>query len=178
MPLIKILAFDPGTANTGYATLTGNTSTSEVHLAPYFGVQKTAKRDTNGNEISIRERIDCLGVGMRTLITALTPTHIAMEDFVEQGKFVGKTYKEMAYLTEHMRLVGREMGLEVTIYANGYWKKQTMKSSGTTKEQVQHFVSHKLPEAKALFIKQPNHVWDSAGIGYCKWLEILSEGGG
>jgi Holliday junction resolvasome RuvABC endonuclease subunit len=173
--LVRILAFDPGTANMGYSTLQGNTKQNIAALdGAHFGVLKTSK--WNGTaEVEIRERIDRLGAMIKQRIIDIEPTHIAIEDFVEQGKLVGKTYKEMAYLTEHIRLLTRELGVPATIYPNGVWKKKTLGIMRANKAQVQHYVAHKLPEAVELLKKQPDHVWDSAGIGYCKWLDILAE---
>lgn len=173
MAIVRILAFDPGTANMGYSTLNGDTKSNVVALGgAYFGVLKTSKWK-EGSEVPIRERLDNLGLGARQLIHTVEPTHIVIEDFVEQGRRVGKTYKEMAFLIEHMRLLGRDFGIEVDIYANGYWKKQTMNAPHASKVQVQHFVAHRLPEAKQILKGQPDHVWDSVGIGYCKWLELV-----
>lgn len=168
MDKVRILAFDPGTQNTGYAVLNGSLKTGKAELTKHFGVLKTTKHDGE-----IRERIDILGAGMKNLIDKLEPTHVAIEDFVEQGKFVGKTYKEMAFLIEHMRMAGRERGYEVSIYENGAWKKQTMRATRVNKTQVQHFISHKLPNAKKILNKQPDHVWDSVGIAYCEFLLLM-----
>lgn len=175
MKRVRILAFDPGTANMGYSTIEGIPEHNIVTLGgAYFGVLKTSKWQGD-TEVNIRERIDRLGFKIRELIVTIEPTHIAMEDFVEQGKLVGKTYKEMAFLTEHMRLLTRELGIPATIYANGEWKKKTLGIMRANKAQVQHYVARKLPEAVTLLAKQPDHVWDSAGIGFCKWLDILNE---
>lgn len=172
MNMSTILAFDPGTANMGYAVLEGDKSTSKIYITPTIGVLTTAKR-ANGKEIAIRDRIDHLSISIQQLVEKVNPTDIVMEDFVEQGKFVGKTYKEMAFLTEHMRLLSKQLGRPATIYANGYWKKQTLGIMRASKIQVQHYISRRLPEAATVLKKQPDHVWDAAGIGYCKWLEIL-----
>jgi Holliday junction resolvasome RuvABC endonuclease subunit len=174
---IKILAFDPGTANLGYAALTGtiqnSLSSSEVHLAKYFGVLKTSKwADTK--EVLLSDRLDILGTMTKKLINEVKPDYIAMEDFTEQGKRVGKTYKEMAYLTEHLRLLARSLNTEATIYTNACWKKQTLKTGHASKIQVKHYVSNMIPEAANVLKNQPDHVWDSVGIAYCKWLEILN----
>jgi len=171
MAIITLLAFDPGTANMGYSVLVGNTATSEIHITNTIGVLNTSKRK-DGVEVQVRDRIDHLGLSIQQIVEKVNPTDIVMEDFVEQGKFVGKTYKEMAFLTEHMRLLTRQLGLPATIYANGYWKKQTLGIMRASKLQVQHYIKHKLPEAATVLHKQPDHVWDSVGIGYCKWLEI------
>lgn len=168
---IRILALDPGTANMGYAVLEGIPIAKKLNTPPRivdFGVLKTKKTDG-----TIRERLDVLGYTVQDLLRKVTPDYFVFEDFVEQGKFVGKTYKEMAFLIEHLRLVGRGEGIPVTIYENAEWKKKTLKSAGVNKEQVQHYVSHKLPESILLLRKQPDHVWDSVAIGYCKWLELV-----
>lgn len=172
MSIITILAFDPGTANMGYSVLVGDTSTKTIVLSEVFGTLHTKKREGEA-DIPIRDRIDKLGINVRGLIYKVNPSHVAMEDFVEQGKLVGKTYKEMAYLTEHMRILTTELGVPAHIYANGEWKKLTMNAMRANKKQVQHYVAHKLPETARMLVKQPDHVWDSIGIGYCLWLEIL-----
>jgi Holliday junction resolvasome RuvABC endonuclease subunit len=172
MSVVKILAFDPGTANMGYSELVGDTLTKKIVLTSVFGTLHTKKWDGD-IELKIRDRIDDLGRQIRQGIEIAKPTHVAMEDFVEQGKLVGKTYKEMAYLTEHMRILTRELGVPATIYPNGDWKKKTMNARRATKQQVQHYVSHKLPETIILLAKEADHVWDSVGIGYCLWLDIL-----
>ena len=170
---VTILAFDPGTANLGYALLSCDLRTSEVRIGEYYGVFRTSKMN-NGTEVPIRERIDTLGAQVRLLIRSINPSFVAMEDFVEQGKFVGKTYKEMSYLTEHLRLVCRDMGYEVTIYPNGIWKKKTLNATNASKLQVQHYIRCKVLGVECLQ-RQPDHVWDSVGIGYCRWLDYLKE---
>lgn len=171
--LVTILAFDPGTSNLGYSVLQGNPRTLAIGVTEYYGVFRTNKWD-KGEEVPIRERIDQLGEDIKGLILTSKPELIALEDFVEQGKRVGKTYKEMSYLTEHMRLVCRTLGHEATIYSNGVWKKKTLNASSASKAQVQHYVSHKVINAHRL-LKAPDHVWDSVGIGYCRWLDYLAE---
>ena len=170
---VTILSFDPGTANLGYAAIVGNAQTSEVRVGNYFGVFKTNKW-LDGSEVAVRERIDALGTDVSTLIKDVKPTFIAMEDFVEQGKRVGKTYKEMSYLTEHLRLVCRSLGYEVVIYANGIWKRKTLKATNASKIQVQHYIKHTVQDTEKI-LKSPDHVWDSVGIGYCRWLDYLSK---
>lgn len=166
--MVRILAFDTGTANTGWALLIGDVSAKQVRLSD-FGMIKTKKTD----EHTVRERIDFIGAEVSKLIQELRPTHMAIEDFTEQGKFVGKTYKEMAWLTEHFRIVARNEGLPLSIYENGEWKKHTLKAARANKEQAKHYISHKLPETRELLAKAPTHVWDSVGIGYCQWLLLL-----
>lgn len=166
---VRILGFDPGTANTGYGCIEGNSS--EVKMTKHYGLLNTKKEDGE-----VRERIDTLGVMVRELVEIIKPTHIAIEDFTEQGKLVGKTYKEMAWLTEHLRMTTRELGYEVAIYENGEWKKQTMGVMRANKVQVQHFISHKIPGAKEALRKQKDHVWDSVGIAYCKYTNLIKQG--
>lgn len=174
---VVILSFDPGTSNLGYAELRGNPMTSEALIGDYFGVFKTNKWE-DGEEVLMRNRIDVLGKCVKNLVTVVKPDLIAMEDFIEQGKRVGKTYKEMASLTEHLRLVFRELGHEAMIYNNGLWKKKTLGATNASKVQVQHYVKHKIANADELLHKKPDHVWDSAGIGYCRWLDYLKENRG
>jgi Holliday junction resolvasome RuvABC endonuclease subunit len=124
----------------------------------------------------VRDRIDEIGNDFRTLVAEHQPDYIAIEDFTEQGKFVGKTYKEMAWLTEHFRLVGRELGLEVDVYENGYWKKELTGAMRLNKAQVQHYVSTRIPQARKELAKQPDHVWDAVAIGLCKFHLLLKTG--
>lgn len=171
MEKVRILGFDPGTANTGYALLQGDIPSKVVELTNHFGVLRTKKEDGD-----IRSRIDQLGSDMKKLIAQLQPAHVVIEDFVEQGKLVGKTYKEMAFLIEHMRLAGREMGYEVTIYENGEWKKIAIGAYRLNKEQVKHFVAHNVKNAKEfLGSRTATHVWDSVGIAYAKYKQLQGE---
>ena len=170
---VSILAFDPGTANLGYMVLRGNPKTSEVQVTSSYGVFRTNKW-VKGVEALPRDRLDILGTYIRALINVSKPDFIAMEDFVEQGKRVGKTYKEMSYLIEHLRLMCRAEGYEATIYSNGAWKKKTLGATNASKIQVQHFVRCKIKGTECLS-SEPDHVWDSAGIGYCRWLDFLVE---
>lgn len=165
---VSILAFDPGTADTGWALLNGELDDA-IALTTHFGVLKTTQQDGD-----VRSRIDRIGEQMRSLIRVHSPTHIVIEDFTEQGKRVGKTYKEMSWLIEHMRLIGREEGFEVTIYENAQWKKLAVGASRLSKDQVKHFVGHLVQNTKVLQGK-PTHVWDSVGIGYAKYIDLQGE---
>lgn len=169
MAKVRILGFDPGTANTGYGLIEGVINDIPA-LTQSNGVIKTTVKDGD-----VRDRIDAIGDKMRYLISHTKPTHIAIEDFTEQGKRVGTTYKEMAWLLEHMRLVSREMGFEAQIYTNAYWKKVTMGSAHVNKLQIQHFVTHHVTGAGNLLKKQPTHVWDSVAIANCTFT-LLKQG--
>ena len=169
---VRILAFDPGTANMGFATLSGFVSPQSdtmPQLTNDWGILHT-----NVSEGDVRTRIDALGDGMAQLIERIQPTHVAIEDFTEQGKRVGKTYKEMAWLTEHLRMVGRALNYDIAIYENGYWKRKTLGIRGATKVQVQHFLRHHVQGSEALIHlpKNKNHIWDSVGVGYCLYTEL------
>jgi Holliday junction resolvasome RuvABC endonuclease subunit len=170
MAQISIIGLDPGTAHTGYSCLLGDLSSGCITLEG-FGMLKTKKADGE-----VRERIDTLGDGLRKLAGEFGASHIALEDFTEQGKLVGKTYKEMSWLTEHFRMVGRELGAVTEVYENGYWKKVLLKAARANKAQVEHYVRHRLPESGALLNKAPNHVWDSVAIGICMF-HLLTTGG-
>lgn len=171
---VRILSFDPGTAETGFSQL-HNAGVGDRELILYdYGMIRTKK--VAGGSSEVRERIDFIGNEFRRLVKENNPTHIAVEDFTEQGKFVGKTYKEMAWLTEHFRMVGRELGLEVSVYENGYWKKVLTGAMRLNKTQVQHYVSTRLPQARKLLAKQPIHVWDAVAIGLCKYDLLLKTG--
>jgi Holliday junction resolvasome RuvABC endonuclease subunit len=164
---VRILGYDPGTAFTGYALVGGSIGKS-VELLPDFGVIKTTKADGD-----VRTRIDMIGNQVRDHIQELRPTHVAIEDFVEQGVDAGTTYKDMATLIEHLRMVCRYNGIEATIYPNAEWKKIAVGTKGLNKKQIQHFVSHRLPKASELLTgRTATHVWDSAGIAYAKYIEL------
>jgi Holliday junction resolvasome RuvABC endonuclease subunit len=171
---VRILSFDPGTASTGYAVLHGNTIPKTTEDLFAFGMIRTRK--VKGGSSEVRERIDEIGQRLRQLVTEYRPTHIAVEDFTEQGKIVGKTYKEMAWLTEHFRLVGRELGIATAVYENGFWKRELTGAMRLNKAQVQHYVSHRLPKTVKQLAKQPDHVWDSVGVGLCCWNLLLRTG--
>lgn len=169
MEKVRILSFDPGTADMGWSAIEGYTERDTVSLTDFFGVLKTRKTDG-----TVRERIDMLGNSYAALIQELNPTHVVIEDFTEQGKLVGKTYKEMSWLTEHLRLVGRELGYDVTIYENGVWKKLASGAARLSKDQVKHLVAHRVEFARELLGERtPTHVWDSVGIGYAKFTELI-----
>jgi Holliday junction resolvasome RuvABC endonuclease subunit len=166
-----ITGFDIGTQNTGYGVLIGDTKTKNACIHD-FGMIRTNKRTGD-----IRKRIDLIGDQIEQVLKSVKATHIAIEDYTSQGnraKQSGKTSQDMSFLVEHIRMLGRMIGYEVDIYPNAYWKKKTLGIGGATKNQVIHYVSWKLPEAKELLKKQPDHVWDSVGIAYCKWLELLA----
>lgn len=171
MNKVRILGFDPGTANLGWALLEGDSS--EAHATEYFGVLKTKKTDGD-----FRKRVDSLGNMMINLVNLLLHheqfiTHIAIEDFTEQGVETGTVYKEMATLIEHMRMVSRGLGHEAAIYTNAEWKKILTGSKGLNKDQVKHFVAHRITGASELYTgKTATHVWDACGIGYAHYLQI------
>lgn len=158
---VRIIGVDAGTANTGWCHLVGDMKSRKIYLQA-FGMLTTSKEDGD-----VRARIDMLGYALRNRIKDNGATHLAVEDFTEQGKIVGKTYKEMSWLTEHFRMVGREMGVETDIYPNAYWKKVLLKAPHASKVQVEHYVRMHLAEAHSL--KVPNHVWDSIAVGLCKF---------
>lgn len=168
---VRILGFDPGTANMGWAVIETTTDASEVRATSLFGVMKTTMDDGD-----FRMRIDKLGELIKKLVYALEPDYIAIEDFTEQGVNSGKVYKEMATLIEHMRMAFRGMGLEAVIYTNSEWKKITTGSKGLNKEQVKHFVSHNVPFAKEFYRSNAaTHVWDACGIAYARYLQLQGE---
>lgn len=165
MTVLRILSFDPGTAETGWSLVEG--TEKELRLTEHFGVVKTSKEDGD-----VRFRIDRIGHEMRRLIEELAPTHVVIEDFTEQGKRVGTTYKEMSWLIEHMRMVGREMDHVVTIYENAEWKQLAVGASRLNKDQVKHFVAHRVADAGVYLKGRPTHIWDSVGIGYAKYKQL------
>ena len=168
---VRILSFDTGTANTGYSVLDGDVPSRSIRLFS-SGMIRTKK--TSEGPSDVRARIDYIGEQFKALVKQFKPSHVVCEDFTEQGKYVGKTYKEMAWMTEHFRLLGREMGYDVIIYENGYWKKKTLGAARASKKQVDHYVRHKL--AGMLPDKMSVHIIDSIGIGLCLWKEILDRG--
>lgn len=159
----RILGIDPGTANTGYAVL--ECGTDPPTLIAYGMIRTTPKDGT------VRERIDFIGQEIEKVIAEYQPDIFAIEDFTEQGTHAGKQYKEMAWLTEHFRMLGRQLGFEVLIFKNAEWKKKTLGIGRATKKQVMHFVNRNIRGAQLLKGK-PDHVWDSAGVAYCASLVI------
>lgn len=171
MEVLRILSFDPGTAAMGWSLLDGDLTAASVELTEHFGVLRSSKQDGD-----VRSRIDSLGGSFDALIHAHHPTHVVIEDFTEQGKLVGKTYKEMSWLTEHLRLIGRSAGFEVTIYENAEWKKIATGAGRLSKDQVKHFVAHQVGQAQRRLGKRtPTHVWDSVGMGFAKFKQLRGE---
>lgn len=174
--ICSVLSFDLGTANTGFTLLKANRGESDKLCHPALiyiadcGMIKTKKLEGGSSEV--RERIDEIGKEFLKLVRDYAPTYIAIEDFTEQGKIVGKTYKEMSWLTEHFRLLGRTFAQDVSVYENGDWKKILMGASRLTKAQVQHCVRHKIMNSEVLD-KFPDHVWDAAGIGLAKLKTVM-----
>lgn len=171
MAKVVIVGFDPGTKNTGYGALLCDTKTKQAVING-FGMIRTSKKDGD-----VRDRVDSIGEQVDHVMKTLQGGHIAIEDYTSQGKRAktsGKTSQDMSFLIEHFRMLGRMKGYEVTIYPNAYWKKKTLGIGGANKQQVIHYVTWKLPEAKNMLQKQPDHVWDSVGIAYCKWLELIN----
>lgn len=172
MTKVRILSFDPGTANMGWSYIEGNLSTFEVTATEYFGVVKTTMDDGD-----FRQRIDILGEWLKIILYTHQPTHVAIEDFTEQGVQTGTTYKIMATLIENMRMVCRGLGHEADIMTNAEWKKIATGSKGLNKDQVKHFVSHKIPGAKEHYKgRTATHVWDACGVGYAKFMKLQQQG--
>jgi Holliday junction resolvasome RuvABC endonuclease subunit len=160
-----VLGIDPGTSNLGYGLVTER----EIQE---FGTIKLSKNDFE----TLRHQVDCMGNNVRLLIRTYRPDAIVLEDFIEQGKNTGKTYKEMVMLTEHLRMVARSCNMEANIYTNGFWKRKTLKATRATKRQVQHYIKNKFPEASELLKRQPSHVWDAVCIAYCHILVAKEQG--
>lgn len=168
MDKVRILAFDPGTANMGWAYLEGELTNGIVQATEHFGVVKTTMDDGD-----FRRRIDILGGWMEEVIQLTSPTVIAIEDFTEQGVITGKTYKEMATLIEHMRMVSRMKNYEADIMTNEEWKRIATGSKGLNKNQVKHFVTNKVPKAVEFYKgRTATHVWDACGIGYAEFKKL------
>ena len=165
MEKVRILAFDPGTANMGYAIVQGDVRTSNIELTDVYGVLTSSLKDGD-----IRTRVDLLSAKLAKLITATQPTHVTIEDYVEQGVRSGTTYKDMTMLIENMRLTCRTLGYEANILANAEWKKIAVGTKGLNKKQIQHFVTHRVKGTHVLGSRNSDtHVWDSVGIGYAQF---------
>jgi len=165
---VRILGVDPGTASTGYALINGNVRT----LIASVVTNECATIKTSLEDGDVRERIDIIGRTFQELVMRLEPDFVAIEDFTEQGKQTGKTYKEMSWLIEHFRMAGREIGYEVTIFENAEWKKIATGSKGLNKDQVKHFVAHKISGTEHFPKRTPTHVWDACGIAYAKLKQL------
>lgn len=169
--MVRILGIDPGTESTGWSVLNGWDEFKDIQdiRIEQFGVMKTKKADGD-----LRKRVDMLGEQLTEIIKAECITHVAFEDFVQQGVRAGMVLYDMATLLEHFRMVSRSHSIEPRIYPNAEWKQRTLGSRQPNKKQVQHYVTNKLPEAARLLQGQPDHVWDSVGIGYCLWKELIA----
>lgn len=161
---MKILGIDPGTANTGYGVVQ---KTSKGYSLVAYGLIRTTPKEGD-----VRERIDRIGEHLANIITEFQPDVIAIEDFTEQGKLVGKTYKEMSWITEHFRMLCKQFGYEALILKNGEWKKKTLGIMRANKKQVMHYVGRMIPKAKELLKTEKDHVWDSVGIALCAGLTL------
>lgn len=171
MEKVRILSFDPGTANMGYGVIEGNTITKVVELTSHYGVLKTTKADGD-----IRARVDKLGRKIALLLEALEVHYVVIEDYTEQGVRSGTTYKDMSILIEHMRMVCRAHGFEASIYTNSEWKRIAMGRGGLNKRQIQHFVKHTVKGVEKLGSRAVDtHVWDVVGIGYAKFRQLQGE---
>lgn len=166
--IINILGIDTGTRNTGYSLLQGDTQNQTIRLLDWEMIQ-TTKKDGD-----VRTRIDQITNKITTYIQHNDINYIALEDFTEQGIRTGTTHKEMAWLTEAIRSLGMQLNLKTIVYENKEWKKRTLGIYRATKKQVQHYVHWKLPETKQLLKSSSNHIYDSVGIGYALWLDLLN----
>lgn len=170
MEKVRILSFDPGTANTGWGIYEGNMVTKELHLTRHYGVFGTSKKDGD-----IRTRADIMAIQLRKLLN-FDVDYVVIEDYTEQGVKSGKTYKDMSILIENMRMTCLNHHYIPTIWTNAEWKKLATGSSGLNKKQVQHFVRHKVKGTEVLGSRQVDvHVWDTAGIAYAKFMQLQGE---
>jgi Holliday junction resolvasome RuvABC endonuclease subunit len=171
MEKVRILAFDPGTANCGWSLTIGDMETKTLRLSNFKGLFETSKEDGD-----IRKRADIIGEWMVDLIDLVTPTHITIEDYTEQGVRSGKTYKDMSILIENMRLTCRMKGFEARIRTNAEWKKLATGHAGLNKNQVMHFVRHKVQGTEILGSRGKDvHIWDTVGIAYAEFISLQGE---
>jgi len=167
MERVRILAFDPGTASTGWGIYEGNISSGELRFID-GGVIESSK--VVGD---IRKRVDRIGGSVKMLIQALAPTHVTIEDYTEQGVASGTTYKDMSILIEHMRMICRIEGYEASIRTNAEWKRIAVGTGGLNKTQIQHFVKHHVKGIEVLGSrKKDTHIWDTAGIAYAEFTML------
>lgn len=159
---MKILGIDPGTAHTGFSVIQ---HTSEGYDLITYGLIRTSPKDGD-----VRNRIDYIGKCLEHIIAKFNPDVIALEDFTEQGKLVGKRYKEMAWITEHFRTLFTQLGYKTLVLKNGEWKKRTLGIMRANKKQVMHYVGRIIPKSKELLKNAKDHVWDSIGIAICASL--------
>lgn len=155
MQEIRILAFDPGPANTGYANLIYDEKNG-ARLGAMHGVLKSPAG------IPDRDRNDLISDQARALMTAFQPTAVGIEDWTYMGK-KGKQESTLPALIESLRLTAKYSGFEPYVYTNAEWKKKTLKIGGANKEQIKHYVTMRLKDP-AQIVRMPQHVWDAVGV--------------
>lgn len=170
----RIIGIDPGTENFGYALLEGSINAQEPDRSTCVlrdcGVWKSG-----ASEGDVRTRIDRLTGRLHGYRQQVAAAYIASEDFTEQGRAVGKTYKEMSWLTESIRQLGREPGVTVDLYENADWKQFLMGARQATKQMVQHYIRHSFPQASEVLNGFPDHTWDAAAIACTKFKRLIVE---
>lgn len=163
---MKLLAFDPGLANTGYGSLSTDTE-GRPTMGRAFGVLHTKPED--GTD---RERIDLLNVKIKRLLIDFKPDAVGLEDWSYMGNR-GKNESSMPALIENIRQLCLGLGIPVYIYENPEWKKITLGIRGANKKQVKHYVTKNVPGALDALNRKPDHIWDSVGICFAIYKQYF-----
>jgi crossover junction endodeoxyribonuclease RuvC len=129
-----VLGIDPGTAQTGYGVVTGD-SAMRVSLLE-CGVIRTRPRDPLGARL--REIHD----GVTELIARHRPDVLAVED-VFYAKNV-RTTVVLGHARGVILLAGEEAGLEISEFPPAEVKKAVVGTGAATKEQVQFMLTRLL----------------------------------
>lgn len=163
----RILSFDPGLTNTGYALVWAGDY--GVLADPRYS--KMLKGPQAGApEMTVRDRSDFLGAEALKVIQEVQPTAIGIEDWTYMGNR-GKQESHMPVLVEHLRMVAKGFGVPVYVFENAAWKKKTLGIGGANKEQIKHYVGRKVANPDAL-ARLPQHVWDAVGVCFAVLKEL------
>ena len=173
---MKILGIDPGLSHTGWATILIDCNRQTCQLYGDGGVIKTQKWRDKDKTVAYpdRDRIDTISRELETVIKAIRPDIIVVEDFVYYGN-KGKVTSVMPALIENLRMLGFRLNITTKIYANGDWKVSLLKNRQAKKNQVQHFIHRALNLNTAVWDKKDRggHIRDAMGLGLCEAHIIL-----
>jgi crossover junction endodeoxyribonuclease RuvC len=129
-----VLGIDPGTAQTGYGVISGDSAT-RVRLIE-CGVIRTRPRDR------LSARLREIHDGVTELIARHRPDILAVED-VFYAKNV-RTTVVLGHARGVILLAGEEAGIEISEFPPAEVKKAVVGTGGATKEQVQFMLTRLL----------------------------------
>jgi crossover junction endodeoxyribonuclease RuvC len=133
-PLVIVLGIDPGTAQTGYGVVSGD-SAMRVSLVE-CGVIRTRSRDR------LSARLREIHDGVTELIARHRPHILAVED-VFYAKNV-RTTVVLGHARGVILLAGEEAGIEISEFPPAEVKKAVVGTGVATKEQVQFMLTRLL----------------------------------